>query len=211
MGPRHHHVLPLEEYFVNSAPALNETSPLGIWNVTTLIVTLAAVSSIRVAPQVTQDFWLQFKVGELITSNFGIPKSLLFPFTDIQTAKFNAHAWLPSVLFYEMIQLFGEKASPQMFVVYRHLLGSCRQKASPKSWIGLVTVVILWSNTHGAFTLAPIVAGFLLWAYGSICAEDLQGPTVYPRPLPSLLGYLLCARWRARPSTPLAGIRLPSC
>lgn len=196
---------------MNLVPVHNESSPLGIWKIAAVMVTLAAVSFICVAPQIANDFWLQAKVGELIASNFEIPKTLLFPFTDIQTAKFNAHEWLPSVLFYEVIQLFGEEALPLvlgafgltlfalaawlayrrsqqclplalilgllavgvqnfrhflrpelvsliLFVVYLHLLESCRQKPSRKSWIGLVVVVILWSNTHGSFILAPIVA-----------------------------------------------------
>lgn len=211
MCHRYHRVLRQKEKFVNSVPVNNESLPLCIWKIAAVIVTLAAVSFICVAPQIANDFWLQAKVGELIASNYEIPKSLLFPFTEIQSAKFNAHEWLPSVLFYEVIQLLGEEALPLvlgafglalfalvawlayrrsqqclplalilgllavgvqnfrhflrpelvslvLFVVCLHLLENCRQKPSRRSWIGLVVVVILWSNTHGSFILAPIVA-----------------------------------------------------
>lgn len=97
MGHRYHRVHYPKEYFVNSAPALNESLPLGIWKIAAVIVTLAAVSFICVAPQIANDFWLQAKVGELIASNFEIPKTLLFPFTDIQSAQFNAHEWLSAL------------------------------------------------------------------------------------------------------------------
>lgn len=197
--------------FVNSMPAHRRTSQLNIWKIAAFVVTLTTVAFICVAPQVTNDFWLQAKVGELIVSNFEIPKTLLFPFTEIQTAKFNAHEWLPSILFYELIQLFGEAALPLvlggfgfilftlvswlayrrsqhclplalmlgllavgvenfrhflrpelvsliLFVVYLHLLESCRQRPSRATLIGIVAVVVIWSNTHGSFILAPIVA-----------------------------------------------------
>ncbi len=196
---------------MNSVSMHNKYAPLGIWKITASIVTLAAVAFICIAPQTANDFWLQTKVGELIASNFEIPKTLLFPFTEIQTSKFNAHEWLPSVLFYEIVQLFGEDALPLvlgafglalfalvtwlayrrsqhclalamilgllavcvqnfrhflrpellsliLLVLYLHLVESYRQKPSPKNWIGLIAVVILWSNTHGSFILAPIIA-----------------------------------------------------
>ena len=48
---------------MNSMPVPNESTPLGIWKIAAVIVTLAAVSFICVAPQVANDFWLQAKVG----------------------------------------------------------------------------------------------------------------------------------------------------
>ncbi|MEO7108356.1 MAG: hypothetical protein ABIZ09_18405, partial [Rhodoferax sp.] len=197
--------------FVTSMPEHDRYSPVSIWKIVAFILTLAAVSFICVAPQVTNDFWLQAKVGELIVRNFDIPKTLLFPFTDIQSAKFNAHEWLPSVLFYELIHFFGEDALPLilgalglllfglvgslayrrsqqclplalmlgllavgvenfrhflrpelislvLFVLYLHLLESFRRNPSWQLWAGTVAVVVAWSNSHGSFILAPILA-----------------------------------------------------
>jgi L-threonylcarbamoyladenylate synthase len=66
----------------------------------------------RVVPQVSNDFWLQAKVGELIARDHAIPKTILFPFTEIRDARFNAHEWLPSLLFYWLIDLVGEDGLP---------------------------------------------------------------------------------------------------
>lgn len=63
-------------------------------------------------PQVANDFWLQAKVGELIARDHTIPKTILFPFTEIRDAHFNAHEWLPSLMFYWLIQLVGEDGLP---------------------------------------------------------------------------------------------------
>lgn len=73
---------------------------------------VAAVTFISVVPQVSNDFWLQAKVGELIAQNHAIPKTILFPFTEIRDARFNAHEWLPSLLFYWLINTVGEDGLP---------------------------------------------------------------------------------------------------
>lgn len=185
---------------------------LRIWRLAACVLAIVAVCFISVAPQIANDFWLQAKVGELIVGSHAIPQTLLFPFTDIQTAKFNAHEWLPSALFYGMIQLVGEdglpmvlgalglvlfglvtwlafRRSPSSFplalvlglvaisvenfrhflrpelislillVAYLHLLESLRRNPSAKYWGSIAAVVVLWSNTHGSFILAPLIAG----------------------------------------------------
>lgn len=58
------------------------------------------------------DFWLQAKIGELIVQSHAIPQTLLFPFTEIVTEKFNAHEWLMSVLFYLSLSTLGEDGMP---------------------------------------------------------------------------------------------------
>lgn len=58
------------------------------------------------------DFWLQAKVGELIVDSHSIPQTLLFPFTEIATEKFNAHEWLISVVFHLMLSILGEDGMP---------------------------------------------------------------------------------------------------
>jgi len=58
------------------------------------------------------DFWLQVKVGEIISRSHEIPSTLLFPFTEIVSEKFNAHEWLSSLFFYSLIQRLGESFLP---------------------------------------------------------------------------------------------------
>jgi hypothetical protein len=85
---------------------------LKFWRIAAAAATIAAVIFISVAPQVSNDFWLQAKVGELIAQNHAIPKTILFPFTWIRDAPFNAHEWLPSLLFYWLINTVGEGGLP---------------------------------------------------------------------------------------------------
>ncbi|EJL82657.1 hypothetical protein PMI15_02887 [Polaromonas sp. CF318] len=77
-----------------------------------LAMIIIAVVFISVVPQVSNDFWLQAKVGELIARDHAIPKTILFPFTEIRDARFNAHEWLPSLMFYWLIGLVGEDGLP---------------------------------------------------------------------------------------------------
>ncbi|RYX91483.1 MAG: hypothetical protein EOO28_25610 [Comamonadaceae bacterium] len=74
-----------------------------VWVFGALVMTLAAVMFISTQPQGGNDFWLQAKVGELIVQQHRIPPTLLFPFTEAQDLKFNAHGWLPSILFHGLV------------------------------------------------------------------------------------------------------------
>lgn len=91
-------------------------SPVGLWlkfwRIAAVVTIISAVIFISVVPQVSNDFWLQAKVGELIAQNHAIPKTILFPFTEIRDAPFNAHEWLPSLLFYWLINTLGEDGLP---------------------------------------------------------------------------------------------------
>ena len=85
---------------------------LKLWRMSALVMIIIAVVFISVVPQVSNDFWLQAKVGELIARDHVIPKTILFPFTEIRDARFNAHEWLPSLMFYWLIELVGEDGLP---------------------------------------------------------------------------------------------------
>lgn len=75
-------------------------------------LTIGALAFIGTQPQYANDFWLQAKVGEIIAQTGSIPQTLLFPFTDASTFRFNAHEWLPSLLFYQLVRLGGEASLP---------------------------------------------------------------------------------------------------
>lgn len=85
---------------------------LAPWRIAALVLTLAAVLFISIVPQVSNDFWLQAKVGELIAQSGSIPKTVLFPFTEVKDAPFNAHEWLPSLGFHGLIAIVGESGLP---------------------------------------------------------------------------------------------------
>lgn len=96
----------------NSTGISTNTVYLRCWRIAALVVTIAAVVFISVVPQVSNDFWLQAKVGQLIADKHTIPKTILFPFTEARDAPFNAHEWLPSVYFYWLINTVGESGLP---------------------------------------------------------------------------------------------------
>ncbi len=81
---------------------------------TVLAVSLAVgvLTFVCTQPQVANDFWLQAKVGEIIAQTGTIPQTLLFPFTEAAGFKFNAHEWLPSLLFFQLIRTTGEASLP---------------------------------------------------------------------------------------------------
>jgi hypothetical protein len=61
---------------------------------------LVAIAVITFVPSSTNDFWLQAKIGEMVWQTHQVPTTVLFPFTPIRDATFNAHEWLPSILFH---------------------------------------------------------------------------------------------------------------
>lgn len=73
---------------------------------------VALVGFVSTTQQVSNDFWLQAKIGGLILSGHAIPETVLFPFTEIRDSAFNAHEWLPSILFDWVLRTLGESSLP---------------------------------------------------------------------------------------------------
>lgn len=99
----------------NTAPLTDSLGPGAgekLAKVIAIVSILVSISFIGVMPQTANDFWLQAKVGELIWQSGEIPQTLLFPFTPIHAATFNAHEWLSSVVFHGMIAALGEGSLP---------------------------------------------------------------------------------------------------
>ncbi|WP_374663224.1 hypothetical protein [Ramlibacter sp.] len=89
-----------------SAPRRRERGgPLAI---AALVATLVLVTIATCVPMQSNDFWLQARVGRWIIENGEIPRTLLFPFTEVRDRPFNVHEWLPSVLFHGFIVTVGE-------------------------------------------------------------------------------------------------------
>lgn len=89
-----------------------EPTTIRAMRVLTIAVALAWVLFISISQQVSNDFWLQAKIGELILQTHEIPATVLFPFTEIRNATFNSHEWLPSIGFYEILTALGEDSLP---------------------------------------------------------------------------------------------------
>lgn len=146
---------------------------------------IAAVTFISVVPQVSNDFWLQAKVGELIARDHSIPKTILFPFTWIQDAPFNAHEWLPSLLFYALIQTLGEDGLPfvmggaglALFGLTTWLAYRRSEKSLPVAMLlGLLAVGV---ENYRHFLRPELVSLFLLGLYWQLLESYRRRPTVW--------------------------------
>ncbi len=78
---------------------------LRLVTLTVVVVACLYVSTVQLSGV---DFWLQAKIGELIVTDGRIPDTLLFPFTEIASEKFNAHEWLVSVAFHILLKALGD-------------------------------------------------------------------------------------------------------
>ena len=79
---------------------------LATWAAVCLSILLMLV--MNVVPVGNNDVWILMKVGELIVDTGRIPDTVLFPFTTVRDNHFNAHEWLPSVVYHAFDRLLGE-------------------------------------------------------------------------------------------------------
>lgn len=68
---------------------------------------IALLALLTFVPVASNDVWLQAKIGEMILDSGSIPHTLLFPFTWAQANPFNAHEWLPSIVFHLVDRAIG--------------------------------------------------------------------------------------------------------
>lgn len=156
---------PLPTAVTHSALAMKALRLLAI------VTCIVSVTYISIAPQISNDFWLQAKVGEIIAQTGEIPRTLLFPFTEIRDARFNAHEWLPSVIFYWLIQVFGEDRLPLLlgfsglllFALFASLAYRRGARSFPFALIfGLLAVVV---ENYRHFLRPELLSLLLLGAY----------------------------------------------
>lgn len=156
-----------------------------------VILCVVAVFYVSISPIYANDFWLQLKVGELIAEHHAIPKTLLFPFTEIQSDRFNAHEWLASWFFYELVNLFGEASLP----MFQGLLGvllfglavrlALERRADALPTALALGLVCIWAENYRHFLRPEMLANVLMLAFW-ICLERYRRSPTY-----CLLGLLL--------------------
>lgn len=161
-----------------------------LWRITATVLSCVAILFICTQPQVSNDFWLQAKVGEMIVEKHHIPDTLLFPFTEASNQHFNAHEWLPSTVFYLLIKVLGEPALPLvlgflglLLFLLTTYLASQRAHANWALGLSCAWVALLVEN-YRHFLRPELLAIFLLLLFW-YCLEQLR-----QRPSSSLL---LCA------------------
>ena len=96
--------------FVLNAP--QRATPFAALRLSALVLWAVWVGFASTTQHVSNDFWLQVRIGELISQQHAIPQTLLFPFTEIATARFNAHEWLPSLAASWFVKHLGEAFLP---------------------------------------------------------------------------------------------------
>lgn len=147
-----------------------------VFKLLAVILCVIAVFYVSVSPIYANDFWLQVKVGELIAEHHEIPKTLLFPFTEIQSDRFNAHEWLASLFFYELVNLFGEVSLPVVQgLLGVALFGLAARLAFDRSAGALpialaLGLVCIWVENYRHFLRPEMLANILMLAFW-ICLE----------------------------------------
>jgi hypothetical protein len=68
---------------------------------------LVVVALLTVVPPGNNDLWLQLTVGSIIRETGEIPRTVLFPFTEVRDFPFHAHEWLASVVFSLLHEALG--------------------------------------------------------------------------------------------------------
>ena len=83
-------------------------SSMALLRVAALVSALALVAVATFVPHLSNDFWLQARIGQLILDTGNIPHTVLFPFTEVRDNRFNAHEWVPSIAFHLLERFLGE-------------------------------------------------------------------------------------------------------
>ena len=163
----------------------------------TLVLSICIVAFISTAPQSVNDFWMQAKVGEMILQNHAIPNTLIFPFTEASDYTFNAHEWLPSVIFHLMVMYCGEDALPFILGV----LGLC-------FWSLVLLLAFRRSDGNFPLSLAAALMATVVENYRHVLRPELLSLFIFiiflsvlsemtdkPSPFKLLYSCLLTVAW----------------
>lgn len=122
------------------------------------------------------DFWLQAKIGEIVWDTGNIPRTLLFPFTEMAGEHFNAHEWLASVLFHLLLQGLGEQGMAVLTGVLSGALGLlfvrlARVHAQTPRSLALLCGLLAVGVENYRHVMHPELISLLLMAIYWICLE----------------------------------------
>lgn len=152
------------------------TRALRTITLTVVVIACLYISTVQLSGV---DFWLQAKIGELIFTEGRIPGTLLFPFTEIASEKFNAHEWLVSAAFHLLLKTLGE----QGMALFTGLLGLAyfllalrlgyirSQRNYPVALLGAMAAIATENYRH---VLRPELLSLLLMAGFWISLENFK-------------------------------------
>ena len=157
--------------FVQDTQHAATTHSLRQWTIATFTLAIIVVMFVSTQPQGANDFWMQAKVGELIVRDHQIPSTLLFPFTQAQDFKFNAHEWLPSILFFSLahaVDLDGLAlvTGAAGLLLFAMMVALCYRRSNGNLALSLVLGLLPVAVENYRHTLRPeLVSLLLLVAY----------------------------------------------
>lgn len=162
------------------------------WRSCALLIVAACCLYASTAQIAGVDFWLQAKVGEIIVQSHDIPRTLLFPFTEIAEQRFNAHEWLSSILFHQLLQAFGTTGLPLIhsllglaLLVMTVWLGTVRK---PGNWaLGLLGGLLAVMVENYRHVLRPELIATLLMIGFWIALEKFHQTHKWPYALAALV------------------------
>ncbi|TXH89699.1 MAG: hypothetical protein E6Q78_06440 [Rhodoferax sp.] len=163
-----------------------------MWPVVALALTLIVCFYASLVQLNGVDFWLQVKIGEIIVRENQIPTTLMFPFTEIASNKFNAHEWLASVFFYLLLGVVGEEGLPWFVALLGWVLlylsaklAHQRGATGPAAALGLGVLAVLTENYR--HVLRPELVSALLLPMFWVQLEKFRRQPVWTHALTSSL------------------------
>lgn len=159
-----------------------------------LCVGVLLASTVRLSGD---DFWLQAKIGELIAQSHAIPDTVLFPFTEIASERFNAHEWLMSLAFHYMLVALGEDGMPMVIGALGLGLFAAMSRLSYTRSGGNFGIALLGGFVsilceNYRHVLRPELPTLVLMALLLICLESFRRR---PRAAPVLGSGLIVVLW----------------
>jgi hypothetical protein len=130
------------------------------------VAALALVVVLCFIPQWGNDFWLQARIGRWIVENGHIPRTVLFPFTEVRDNAFNVHEWLPSILFHGLDSTLGYDRlilvlGTAGLLLFGGVFLSVRQLTGSHAW-ALALALVAMANASYRHVLRPELIALVL-------------------------------------------------
>jgi hypothetical protein len=146
-------MLDLFDRFIRNA-FCEDSNVLPFWRTCALLVVALGCFYACTAQVAGVDFWLQAKIGQIIAATHEIPRTLLFPFTEIADQHFNAHEWLSSLAFHGLLTVLGIAGLPLVHSMLGLLL------LGMAIWLGMVRSGGNWATSLLGGLLAVAVENY---------------------------------------------------
>jgi hypothetical protein len=149
-----------------TAAVLAAGRPDAALRVAAVVALVVFVGLLTFVPVASNDLWLQEKIGQMIIENGEIPRTVLFPFTPVRDNVFNAHEWLPSIVFH----LFDKWLGHERLIIAQGLIGMGQfalclvlaRRLSHSLAVGLLLTTMAMLVANYRYHLRPEIFALLL-------------------------------------------------